>query len=241
MEQDAYTEMAEIEGRHWWFVARRKILSRAISSLDLPHHAEILEIGAGTGGNLEMLSQHGQVTAVKSDPTACKLAEQGTGRSVLAGSLPNGLPLLNREFDLICLFDVLEHVEQSVASLRVLATLVAPRGHILISVPAYMWLWTEHDVVLHHKRRYTAARLADEMMAAGLVVRRVTYFNTLLFPLAVAARLAGKWRRAVPAGMKVPSPPINTVLKVALGTEAELLDRMRLPFGLSVMAIGSRA
>ena len=241
MEHIAYVEMAEIEDAHWWFSARRLILEREIQRLNLPPRPRILEVGAGTGGNLGMLSKFGEVTAVEADAFARQSAEARTGQPMLAGSLPDAMPAFDKEFDLICLFDVLEHVEQSQTSLRVMAGLLNRGGRLMISVPAYMWLWTAHDTSLHHFRRYTVSRLADELASAGLAPQRLTYYNTLLFPLAVIDRLFARFRRGNPAGMKIPAAPVNKGFRRIFASEASWLCHGTLPFGLSVLAVSTKS
>lgn len=185
MSPDAYIEMAETEERHWWFAGRRAVLTSLIAKLKLPPHARILEIGSGTGGNLVMLSSFGQVSAVEMDASARSIAVQKTqGRfDIRAGSCPAGIPFAGERFDLICLIDVLEHIEEDVATLTAVKGLLAKGGRVLATVPAHRWLWSAHDTFLHHKRRYTADELRRKISAAGLEPVKLSYFNTFLFPL----------------------------------------------------------
>src|SRR4029077_81559 len=132
-----------------------------ISRLKLPPKPRILEIGSGTGGNLVMLSSFGQVSAVEMDASARSIALQKTdGRfDIRAGFCPGGIPFANEKFDLICLFDVLEHIEEDIATLVAVKGLLASGGRVLMTVPAQQWLWSAHDEFLHHKRRYAAREL----------------------------------------------------------------------------------
>ncbi|WP_108683742.1 bifunctional 2-polyprenyl-6-hydroxyphenol methylase/3-demethylubiquinol 3-O-methyltransferase UbiG [Methyloceanibacter sp. wino2] len=240
MEPDAYVELARTEDRHWWFVARREILSSQIERLGLPGSARILEIGSGTGGNLRMLSRHGRVCGMEMDGTARELAVSKTGAEfdIRPGACPNEVPYVGDTFDLVCLFDVLEHIEEDSATLEVVRGLLADRGHVLVSVPAYQWMWSAHDEFLHHKRRYTAPELAEKLRGASLSVDRITYFNTLLFPFAVAARFASRGRSP---GTGIPSDAINSALRQVFSSERRLLQSFDLPFGLSLLAIASAA
>ena len=238
MDAQAYIDMAEIEGCHWWFAARRKILQGIIRDLELPADARILEAGAGTGGNLRMLSGFGQVDAMEMDADASAYAEKSTGSHVEVGSLPSDIPF-GGKYDLICMFDVPEHVEDDAGALTRLASMLEPGGHLVISVPAYTWLWSDHDVVLHHFRRYSRSRLRSDLTTAGLHVCKLSYFNSALFPAAAAARLMGKVFKRQPAGMRVPPAPLNAVLKRLFGAEAPIIRRANLPFGLSVLAVAS--
>ena len=240
MDPKAYRDMAETEARHWWFTGRRANLAAFLQSLSLPPAARILEIGSGTGGNLDMLAQFGTVTAVEMDADARALAADKTGHRfrILAGTCPDNLPLANETFDLICLLDSLEHIEADAATLRAVRGLLAPGGRVLITVPAHPWLWSAHDVFLHHQRRYRRADLRALSETAGFVVRRLTYFNFFLFPLAVAARFKDQvLKSAVATGAGLPPATVNAVCAGIFGAERFLLPNVDLPIGVSLLAL----
>lgn len=240
MNPEAYVEMAETESRHWWFCGRRQILTETLSNLRLPKHARILEIGSGTGGNLPMLAQFGEVSALEMDSAARALASQKTGNAfdIRAGYCPDNVPFYGEQFDLICLFDVLEHIHDDQATLAALPELLRPDGHVILTVPAYRWLWGAHDEYLHHQRRYSATELKEKLAIAGFHVVRFSYFNTLLFPLAALIRLKERIlgiQRA--SGSAVPAEPLNSLLKYIFAFERRILSVTSLPFGVSMMAV----
>jgi SAM-dependent methyltransferase len=242
MELAAYRDMAATEDRHWWFCGRRAIAEAIIEGLGLPDAAEILEIGAGTGGNLAMLERFGRVTAVEMSELARSIAREKTGREFLDGSLPNCLPVAPGGFDLICLFDVLEHVAEDVASLEALRPLLRSGGRVLLTVPAHQWLWSKHDVGLHHMRRYSRSLLRGRIEGAGFRIEKLTYTNAALLPLAVVTRLADRMRASgLPAGQATPPGPLNAAMKAVFSAERHILPRAALPFGVSLLAVFSLA
>ncbi|MES2114211.1 MAG: class I SAM-dependent methyltransferase [Pseudomonadota bacterium] len=242
MSPEAYLEMADTEARHWWFTGRRAILDAILAGLGLPAAPRILEIGSGTGGNLDLLAAHGTVSAVEMDPAArlISIAKTGGRFDVRQGRCPDDVPFQPASFDLICMFDVLEHIEEDQATLALAKTLLAPGGRILLTVPANRWMWGPHDVYLHHKRRYSAAELRRKVGAAQLHLDRITHFNTVLFPLAAAVRIKDRLlRNNTASGTAIPSAPVNLALHHAFGCERHLLRFVSLPFGVSLLAIVS--
>ena len=233
MKPDAYREMAATEGSHWWFTGRRAILASLIARLGLPEQARILELGCGTGGNLEMLARFGEVAAMESDDAARAIALEKTGGrfDIRAGRCPERIPFAGQRFDLVCMFDVLEHIDEDVATLEAVRGLLGTRGRALITVPAYRWMWSKHDEFLHHKRRYTAPELEKKARSAGLAVATLSYFNTLLFPLAAAARLLNL------EGRDTPSVPVNRLFHWLFSAERFVAGRVALPFGVSLLAV----
>ena len=238
MNPEAYQEMAQTEDEHWWFVGRRCIVAAIIRNLYLPREAKILEVGSGTGGNLSMLSAFGEVSAVEPDDFAREWATRKSSITVLKGYLPDGLPFNPSSFNLICLFDVLEHIEGDVAALRALRPLLKPGGRIVLTVPAYRWLWSAHDVELHHRRRYNASSLAVCCQQAGYSVAKLSYYNTLLFPIVALARLGDRLVvRDKATGTGIPPRIINRLFLTLFRLERHILPHLTLPFGVSLLAI----
>ncbi len=240
MDPKAYEQMAGLEDRHWWFVGRRQILNRVIAGIPLPPAACILEAGCGSGGNLEMLSQFGQVWAMEKSEMALPLARARGVGVVEEGELPYRIPFGSQQFDLIALLDVLEHLEEDKAALEALIQRLKPSGYMVITVPAYPWLWSAHDELNHHKRRYTRSQLLSLLKSAGLQIHTLTFCNSFLFPLAAGIRLAQKSLRFRESqDLKMPSPWINWLLTEIFAAEAYLIPKFSLPFGLSLLAVAS--
>jgi len=235
--------MAAHEDRHWWFVARRRILDRLIARRIEPKgDCRVLEAGCGTGGNLAMLGRFGRAAAFEPDASARALASAKSAAEVRDGALPDRVPFGPDSFDLVAMLDVLEHVEDDVGSLKAVAERLARDGRLVLTVPAYRFLWSRHDELHHHKRRYRKDGLLAVARAAGLQPEYVSYFNTLLFPLVAAKRLAGRLLGdSGRADDEMPSAGLNRLLGAVFAIERHLLGRVALPFGVSLVMVARRA
>ena len=240
MERVVYQQMAELDDRHWWYRARRRILAELIRrEARPPANAQILEIGCGTGHNLAMLSGFGHIDGLELDDEARALSEKRLGRKVMSSPLPELAEVSNRHYDLIGAFDVIEHIENDRAALASIATKLKPGGKFVMAVPAHQWMWSAHDVVNHHKRRYSKRSLKALIEGSPLQLDKIGYFNSLLFPLALAERVASKLRGKESAGVALPPAPLNAALEKVFGLERHLVGRLPLPIGLSLFAVAS--
>ena len=204
-----------------------------------PEGARILEIGCGTGHNLDMLGRFGTVDAVEMDDAARAVASERLGRPARMATLPELQDVERTAYDLIALLDVLEHVEEDLASLASIAERLRPGGKLLLTVPAHPWMWSAHDVVNHHKRRYTRKGFRRVVEESGLKVELLSYFNSLLFPLAAAARVAGRLIGKEDGDDKLPPEAINKALEFLFGLERYAIGRVPFPPGVSLVAIAS--
>ncbi|MEM6621067.1 MAG: class I SAM-dependent methyltransferase [Pseudomonadota bacterium] len=239
MDRAVYDRMAENEAEHWWFTGRRAVLGALLDRLDLKPSSTILEAGCGSGGNLQLLSRYGHLDAFEYDDTARAEAEAKGVTAVASGGLPNDLPP-GGPWDLIALFDVLEHIEDDCASLVALGDRLCDDGRILITVPAAQWLWSHHDEAHHHFRRYSRRSLRSVISDAGLRVLGIGNFNTLLFPLAVAQRLAQRISGSEAPADARPAQWMNASLQTVFSSERYLVGRIPLPVGLSLWAVAGR-
>lgn len=238
MDPKAYEQMAAVEDVHWWFVARRQILSRVIQSLPLPAATQILDVGCGSGGNLPMLKRHGLVKAMEYGEEARQLATARQVAEVKPAHLPDQIPFQGESFDLVVMLDVLEHLDQDAEALQALRSRLKPEGWLLLTVPAYPFLWSRHDQINHHKRRYTRAQLCQVVQQGGYRVHYVSFYNTLLFPIVLIVRSLNKLlRRQEGDDLTLPSPTMNRILTEIFSVEGQFLPRFRFPFGVSLVLI----
>jgi SAM-dependent methyltransferase len=240
MERVVYQQMAELDERHWWYRARREVLAALIRrEVRPPADAAILEIGCGTGHNISMLTQFGRVDALELDDEARAVAERRLGRPVMSAPLPELAGVPTRHYDVVGAFDVIEHIDDDRAAVAAIAATLKPRGTFVMTVPAHRWMWSAHDIVNHHKRRYSKAALRRLIESSPLRLRKLGYFNSLLFPIAIAQRFASKAAGTDEADLKLPMAPLNAALERTFAAERHLIGRLPLPPGLSLFAVAS--
>ena len=242
MENKIFQKMLKLESSHWWFVARRKIIQRVINNLDFPRNIRILDAGCGNGDNLSLLSTFGDLVAFEKNEYALKTAKSKKIGEIYKAELPDKLPnAIKTNFDLIVLLDVLEHIDDDSKSLTTVRKLMNNKGIILITVPAFQWLWSEHDVIHHHKRRYSKSELREKLDSSGFRIKYISYFNTLLFPFALVERIGQKiFSPSNPEILELPNNKINFLLEKIFSLEAIFMNKISLPFGLSLVAIAEK-
>lgn len=241
MDRDYEQQTHQAEDRHWWYRGRRTVLKGAIARLGLPQPARVLDAGCGSGRNMVELARLGTVSGVELSDTSVALARRRDVGDVIAGSVME-MPFADDSFDLAVSLDVIEHLEDDLGALRELRRVVAPGGALLVTVPAYQWLWSGHDEINHHHRRYTRRTLQRVAEQAGWRQLRTTYFNSLLLPAAIVLRVLDRINRSKTTesslDLWVPPAPLNWLLERPLALEAALIARGgRIPAGLSLLAV----
>lgn len=242
MEAYLYSDMFKLEQNHWWFAAKHRIVLSMVQRA-LPAgrgRLKVADLGCGCGRMLQLLSQRYEAVGVDASPLAVEFAKKRNVK-VVQGRLPDDVPLAPGTFDAVLMLDVLEHLDDDVASAAAAAKMLKPGGIFLLTVPAYQWLFGPHDVAHHHRQRYTRGQLELVLREAALEVKYCSYYNTILFPLALVQRAAQRRKKHPPAQMNtaIPPRPINAMFRAVFTSERHLLGRMALPFGLSVVAIAT--
>ena len=232
--------MLDVDEHHWWYRGRRLVVNAELARLPLPPRPRILDAGCGSGRILQELIRYGEVSGIELDPRAAEAARARGHGEVREGKLEE-LPWEAGSFDLITCLDVIEHTPDDRVTLTELRRVCAPGGWLLLTVPAYQALWSQHDVANHHFRRYGRKTLRQAAADTGWTLDRLTSFNTILLPPAAIVRLAQRGRRAgenyTPELERGPDW-LNALLERPLRAEARWIARGRtLPAGLSLMAV----
>ncbi|MBM2840010.1 MAG: hypothetical protein HW412_538 [Bacteroidetes bacterium] len=234
MDEKLYELFFKIENTHWWFVARREILIRYLRHKVGNQRVTVLDAGCGTGAILADASRYFTIYGMDTSELAIGFCRKRGLTNLFVGNLEEYTE--DRKFDVIMLLDVIEHIEDDLGVLHQALARLHEGGSVLVTVPAYQWLWSSHDVVNHHKRRYTRAQLRTVVSNAGFDVHHLTYFNTLLFPLALMSRILARLAHTQEADdFRIPARPINTLLHRIFRLEQYILPYASLPFGLSVL------
>lgn len=243
MEKELYLESAEIEAQHWWFVGRRAILLDTLMRFSGASHNKLLDVGCGTGLNAMLFSQNGfLVTGLETSAVAIALARaKAPSITILSTSLPSSL-VPHDSYGVITALDVIEHIDDDKGFIVAVADALQPGGLVLISAPAFSFLWSVHDELAHHKRRYNREELRASLVRAGLEPIFISYFNFLLFPaIALFRVLAAAFRTSRNVSDFSATPEIlNAMLASILAAERFLLRLFPLPFGVSLIAVARK-
>lgn len=246
MDKSAYRTYYKLEKSHFWRIAKRELIidhvAQLLSQKEESKRCRILDIGGSCSLISRNLSRFGVVVSVEPDVSTVSFARKNLKVDCRVGDLPHNLPEFSNQFELITLFDVLEHVEEEKESLKAIHDLLSDDGNLVVTVPAYQWLWSDHDVALHHKRRYTTSRLRTALQEAGFEIQTMTYYTTFLFPFAALVRVLNKFKpksfdHKPEYNVKVPNPMINLVFGSVMKFEKFLLKFVNMPFGLSIFCI----
>lgn len=244
MQQHTYAIMDRVEDSHWWFVGRRAILESFMreicSKLQAPDAGfRILDVGCGTGANLEMLSAFGDAEGVDVSEDALEFCRR-KGLTVEKG-LAEKLPYDEGTFDVTTALDVVEHLDDDIAGLKEMLRVTKPGGYSLIFVPAFMWLWGVQDDVSNHRIRYTKKQIVERLKNAGYEVERATYANFTFFAPILGGRTIMKITGIKPESENnVNISALNGIFGKLFSAERHILKSFDFPFGVSIVIVARK-
>lgn len=237
MDKLQYIKMEKNESKHFWFIGRREIIKKILSKhIKKRKDNKILEIGVGTGGNIQILSEYGEYFGIESSMVAKEiLKHKNKNKNIIYGFYPE--KKYKEKFDIITLFDVLEHIEEDETALKSIYDNLSENGKLIITVPAFNFLWSNHDVIHHHKRRYNKKELKEKIEKAGFTISKISYFNFFLFPLVLITRLIKKVLKLELKEEEISSNIVNNILKKIFLLETKIINNFNLPFGSSIIVV----
>ena len=236
---DYFEVMARHARTHWWYQGRRALVRDTLRRFVVPA-GHVLDVGCGTGDNMQMLEEVSGVAVVGTDLSTHALYHAARGRTEIA--LAEDLPVASETCGLVTSMDVVEHLDDDLVGLREYRRVLKRQGLLLLTVPAYQWLWSEHDVRAAHRRRYRVGGLKSVVETAGFEVLHTTYYNSFLVPPAVLLRRTPLRRLVTQADEDVgnTSRVVSKVMTALTRIERSLALRGAVPFGLSILLVGRR-
>lgn len=240
MNAEEYDRMFRYEGDYWWYVGRRHLVHTLIKQwIGQTENPLILDIGCGTGAMAKDLQQYGNVIGCDLRHTALEYCRKRSLSELVQGDITN-LPFQDHSFDLIVALDILEHVPDDAAALKELRRVLKPNGRLVVTVPAYQFLWGNHDLALGHVRRYTARELKRKVKTANFRVSKMSHALSLLFPVVALMRVISRCRdkNKAPEASIIPLPNwANSALEGLQQMESNIIRHVSLPVGVTVVAV----
>jgi len=242
MENNSYDVEAKVESLHWWFFVRRRLLRRILHSMVIPQEFSAVDIGCGTGSNLRVLGSVGLHKVVGLDRSlyALSLAKKKVDLPFISGDI-NNLPIRSNSVGLIIALDVIEHIDNDLNAIRELYQVLRKGGILILTVPAFNFLWGLQDVVTGHKRRYSKKEIMEKLREARFDILKSSYFNFFLFfPILFARRLVHLFGLKIRSENEINLPLINFLFKAVFSLEVYVLKYLSFPFGVSILCIAKK-
>ena len=241
MEKDEYLKMYDLETTYWWFLGKQYLVQNQIGRLPLQGFKEVrlLDIGAGTGIIMKVLKKFGKVCGMELSLEAIRFLKRRNLDLIVRSDANDALPFRNEAFTVITCLDVLEHLDKDVDLIQEIFRVCMPGGYVLLTVPAFQAFWSAHDKVLHHRRRYTKARLLAILRQTNFRVLKLSYYNVLMsIPILVIRKIKSSWipQQESQSDFSIKLPPLfNRALTSFYRAEIFLLSFLSYPFGVSLV------
>lgn len=243
MKKRQYQELFELEETYWWFVGRRKLARQMVERYVGRNGLRLLDAGCGTGGTLSKMTGLGELHGLDFSPYALSFTRKRGFNLLAAGDL-TAMPYRGEAFDAVLSCDVLEHLDSDRGGLAEMTRVLRPGGHLVLTLPAHQFLWSEHDEALYHQRRYSAQQVRAMLQEAGLEVVKLSPVVTAAFLPILVFRLMQHLRRHRPdepkTDLRVLPRPLNALLVATLSLENWWLRVANLPVGTSLVAVGRK-
>jgi ubiquinone/menaquinone biosynthesis C-methylase UbiE len=246
MDISEYGVMYRLEQSYWWFLGKQFLVREQVKRLLVNRGtgSRILDIGSGTGIILKTLEEFGQAFGMEMSREAIQFLKKRSLKRVVCSNAEQVLPFKNNSFSLVTCLDVLEHLDHDKELLAEMVRVCEDGGHVLVTVPAFNRLWSPHDTVLHHRRRYTKTRLQAIIRSTEFRVVKISYFNLILsFPIMAIRKIRASWllQTQFHSDFSIELPPLfNKALTYLYRAEIALLCLLNYPFGVSLVAVLER-
>lgn len=239
MRTDLYRDLYLTEETHWWHKAKNSYVNLLISLYIIKRNLSILDVGCGTGKNMENMGKWGVVCGVDVSDEAISFCKRRNLTKVKKGGAEK-IPFVKESFDMVCALDVLEHVDDR-SSMKEIYRVLKNNGHVIITVPAFRFLWSKWDEALHHKRRYTKEQLAKILTAEGFVIKKNTYIHSfLIIPVIIVRYIKQLNQKPYSSDFQMNNGFTNTFLSFISKLEQWWIKRYDMPFGTSVLCIAQK-
>lgn len=240
MKKYLYEDLFLLEDKHWWHISKRRIVHKLIEKYNTKENPKILDIGCGTGKNMEDLQNLGSIYGLDSSPEALRFCKKRGLNNLILGSAEK-TKLKNNFFDIITILDVLEHTDDK-KTLKEVHRILRDDGLIIITVPAFSWLWSNWDIVLHHKRRYTKKNLTGVFKKEGLQIIKISYmYSFLVLPVLIIRALKSLFlKKSYSSDFKLSSPFLNLIMNKITNIESFFIMLTSIPIGTSIIVVAKK-
>lgn len=238
MESYLYQDLYELEDKHWWHQAKRDRVMSLIQQLCKRKKPVIADIGCGTGKNVETFNSIGTAWGVDPSKDAITFCKKRKLKNLKLGTIEK-TGFKDSSLDIVTILDVLEHIDDENRAIKELKRILKKDGMLVLTVPAFSWLWSQWDVVLHHKRRYTTQEVTALLEKHGFVIKKISYmYPWLVIPALLVRFIKSKQKSdTYVSDFQLSNPLVNSVMNFVTGIEQKLLNIMNFPFGTSVICV----